>query len=160
MEKIALFPGSFDPITIGHEAIIRRGLNLFDKIIVAIGTNSNKKEFFSLEKRLQWLNEVFEDEKRVIIDHYSELTVEICNKYQAKYLLRGLRTSSDFEYERAIAQVNKVMNPEIETVFLLTFPEHTFVTSTIVRDIIRHGGDASKFLPGNMNMKSLGLEEK
>lgn len=151
--KIALFPGSFDPITIGHESIVRRSISLFDKIIIAIGYNSEKKEFFKLNDRIAWINEVFHDEPKVEVQTYEGLTIEFCKKTGAKYLLRGLRTSADFEYERAIAQMNRAMHSEIETMFLLTEPEHTHVNSTIVREVIRHGGDASMFLPAVLKNK-------
>lgn len=147
MTKTALFPGSFDPFTIGHESIVKRALPLFDKIIVAIGYNTNKMGFFPLEERLNWIKTVFEDEEKIDVEVFEGLTVDFCIKKKAGYILRGLRTSSDFEYERAIGQMNRAMHPEIETVFLLTQPEHTHVASTIVRDIILHGGDASMFLP-------------
>jgi pantetheine-phosphate adenylyltransferase len=147
MNKIALFPGSFDPFTIGHESIVRRALPLFDKIIVAIGYNTNKMGFFPLEDRVKWIKSVFEGDDKIKVEVFEGLTVDFCLKSNASYILRGLRTSSDFEYERAIGQMNRAMHPEIETVFLLTQPEHTHVASTIVRDIILHGGDASMFLP-------------
>ena len=146
-ERIALFPGSFDPFTIGHESIVRRAIPLFDKIIIAIGKNTNKEAFFPLEKRMEWINTVFDDKGKVEVVSYSGLTVDYCKRINARYILRGVRTSSDFEYERAIGQMNRTMDSKIETVFLLTQPEHTYITSTIVRDIIRHGGDASVFLP-------------
>jgi len=150
--KKAVFPGSFDPLTIGHESIIRRSLPLFDEIIIAIGHNVNKKGFFSLEDRKRWIQSVFKDEPKIKIDHFEGLTINYCKKIGANYLLRGLRTSADFEYERAIALVNKAMYQGIETVFLLTMPEHTPINSTIVRDIIRHGGDAGKFIPNGMDI--------
>ena len=150
--KKAVFPGSFDPFTIGHESILRRAIPLFDEIIIAVGYNVNKKGYFSLEDRKRWIENVFYDEPKIKVDHFEGLTINYCKKAGAGYLLRGLRTSADFEYERAIAQVNKAMYEGIETVFLLTMPEHTPVTSTIVRDIIRNGGDASKFLPKGMDI--------
>ncbi len=146
-KKIAIFPGSFDPFTIGHESVITRALPLFDVIIVAIGANTNKPAYFSIEQRMQMIREVFRDNDSVKVQSYQGLTVEFCRQSGARYLLRGLRTASDFEYERAIAQTNKAMYPELESVFLLTIPEHTPINSTIVRDIIRHGGDASQFVP-------------
>jgi pantetheine-phosphate adenylyltransferase len=161
MKKIAVFPGSFDPFTIGHEAIIRRAINLFDEIIIAVGANTLKKNFYSLETRKEMITKVFKDEARVRVDHYEGLTVDYCKKNGAGYLLRGLRTSADFEFERAIGQVNKSMAPGIESVFLLTVPEHSFINSTIVRDIIRNGGDASKFVPAAINLKDYkGSEDK
>ena len=153
MKKIAVFPGSFDPFTIGHEAIIRRAMSLFDEIIIAVGANALKKNFYSLETRKEMINKVFETEPRVRVDHYEGLTVDFCRKNGAGYLLRGLRTAADFEFERAIGQVNKSIAPDIETVFLLTVPEHSFINSTIVRDIIKNGGDASKFVPQSINLK-------
>ncbi|MGA2406814.1 MAG: pantetheine-phosphate adenylyltransferase [Bacteroidales bacterium] len=153
MKKIAVFPGSFDPFTIGHEAIIRRAISLFDEIIIAVGANASKKYFYSLETRKEMIIKVFKDEPRVKINHYEGLTVDFCKKNGAGYLLRGLRTAADFEFERAIGQVNKSMAPGIESVFLLTVPEHSFINSTIVRDIIKNGGDASKFVPSAINLK-------
>lgn len=153
MEKIAVFAGSFDPFTVGHESIVKRSIPLFDKIIIAVGTNIHKKEFFPLEKRLAMVGDVLGNEPKIQIDHYTGLTIDFCKKVGARYLLRGLRTSADFEFERAIAQLNKAMYPEIESVFLLTLPEHTPVNSTIVRDIIRFGGDASKFIPKKVDLK-------
>lgn len=153
MEKIAIFPGSFDPFTVGHESIVRRATRLFDKIIIMIGHNTSKKSFFPLEKRKKWINQIFADDENISVQTFEGLTVDFCKKVGAQYILRGLRTSADFEFERAIAQINKQMYPEIETVFLLTIPEHTPVNSTIVRDIILHGGDASRFLPKSLNME-------
>jgi pantetheine-phosphate adenylyltransferase len=147
MKNTAVFPGSFDPITRGHESIIKRAIPLFDKIIVAIGTNTEKKTFFPLEKRLFWLEEVFKDEPAISVTRYEGLTVEFCKKQEARFILRGLRTSADFEFERSIGQINKMIYPDIETVFLLTTPEFTALNSSIVRDILRHGGDASSFVP-------------
>nr|WP_320118252.1 pantetheine-phosphate adenylyltransferase [uncultured Marinifilum sp.] len=147
MERIAIFPGSFDPFTIGHESIVSRALPLFDKIIIAIGYNSEKKQFFPIEKRIQWIKEAFNNNPKIEVETFAGLTVGYCQEKNAGFILRGLRTAADFEYERAIAQTNKKMAYEIESVFLLTTPEHTMITSTIVRDIIRHGGDASQFLP-------------
>ena len=152
MERIAVFPGSFDPFTIGHESIIRRALSLFDQIIIMIGYNSNKKPYYPLAKRKEWIRRVFQDEPKIKVGKYEGLTVDYCRKVHAQYILRGLRTAADFEYERAIGQINKKMHPEIETVFLLTKPEHTAISSTIVRDILRHRGDASQFLPTCLNL--------
>lgn len=145
--KIALFPGSFDPFTIGHESVINRSLPLFDQIIIAVGVNTKKQGYFPIEKRLAMIREVFRDNPKIRVESYSGLTVDFCKECGAQYLLRGLRTAADFEYERAIAQINKAMYPELESVFLLTLPEHTPINSTIIRDVIRHGGNASKFVP-------------
>jgi pantetheine-phosphate adenylyltransferase len=153
MKKIAVFPGSFDPFTIGHEAIARRALSLFDEIIIAVGANALKKNFYSLSTRKAIINKVFKDEPRIRVDHYEGLTVDYCKKNGAGYLIRGLRTAADFEFERAIAQVNRVMAPSVESVFLLTVPEHSHINSGIVRDIIRSGGDASMFVPSAINLR-------
>ncbi len=152
MNKIAVFPGSFDPFTIGHEGIVTRALSLFDEIIIAIGANALKKSYYSLETRKSMISKVFHDEPRIRVDHYEGLTVDYCLKHGAKYILRGLRTAADFEFERAIAQVNKALVSDVESVFLLTIPEHAAITSTIVRDIIRSGGDASRFVPASVNL--------
>ncbi len=160
MEKIAIFPGSFDPFTIGHESIVRRAVSMFDKIIIMIGFNANKKSFYSVEKRLGWINQIFKNEDKIEVAIHEGLTIDFCKEVGARYILRGLRTSSDFEYERAIAQINKKMHPEIETVFLLTLPEHTPVNASIIRDIILHGGDASMFLPKGLDMNEFKMENK
>jgi len=151
-KKIAIFPGSFDPFTIGHESVITRAIPLFDEIIIAIGINTNKRSYFSLEQRMEMIREVFKNNDSVKVESYKGLTVEYCRRSGARYLLRGLRTASDFEYERAIAQTNKAMYTELESVFLLTLPEHTPINSTIVRDIIRLGGDASQFVPQTIDL--------
>jgi pantetheine-phosphate adenylyltransferase len=159
MKKIAVFPGSFDPFTIGHEAIVRRALSLFDEIIIAVGANALKKSYYSLDTRKEMIAKVFRNDPNVKIDHYEGLTVDYCKREGAKYLLRGLRTAADFEFERAIAQVNRAMASDVESVFLLTIPEHTPINSTIVRDIIRSGGDASRFVPSAINLKDYKGEE-
>lgn len=151
MDRIAIFPGSFDPVTKGHESIVLRALPLFEKIIIAIGVNAEKKGFFPVEKRVKWLEAVFGDYPQIEIQTYSGLTVDFCKSNNVKYILRGLRTSADFEFERSIGQVNKQMYPELETVFLLTVPEHTAINSSIVRDIIRNNGDAKPFVPWQVN---------
>lgn len=145
--KIAVFPGSFDPITRGHESILRRALPLFDKIIVAVGVNSDKNDYFPVEKRLQWLNETFADLPEVSVESYEGLTVDFCTKKNAAYIVRGLRTSADFEFERSVAQVNLKLVPDIETVFLLALPDYVMVTSSIVREVHKHGGNIEQFIP-------------
>lgn len=152
MDKVAVFPGTFDPFTVGHEALVKRALKLFDKVVVAVGKNLSKKTLFDIDQRLAMVNDVFAGEPRVEIVSYEGLTVDFCHTIGAHYLLRGLRTAADFEYERAIGQVNKAMRPDIETIFLLTAPEHTPVNSTIVRDILVNKGDATKFLPSAINI--------
>jgi pantetheine-phosphate adenylyltransferase len=153
MEKIAIFPGSFDPFTVGHESIVRRSVSLFDTIIVAVGVHSGKQPLMSVASRVAMINEVFRDDDKVTCASFEGLTVDFCRKVNANYMLRGIRTAADFEYERAIAQINKKMLPDVESVFLLTNPEHTPVNSTIIRDIIRNGGDASQFLPEGIDIK-------
>lgn len=152
MTKTAVFPGSFDPITRGHESVIRRALSLFDTIYVSIGVNSEKKGFYSIDDRLEFIEKVFENEPRIKVTQYEGLTVEYCKQVKAMYLLRGLRTSADFEFERSIGQINKKLKPEIETVFLLTDPEFTSLNSSIVRDILKHGGDVSQFVPSQIKL--------
>ncbi|HPD94982.1 MAG TPA: pantetheine-phosphate adenylyltransferase [Tenuifilaceae bacterium] len=152
MEKVAIFPGSFDPITVGHESVIRRALSFFDKVIVAIGYNVSKNAFFSIDKRIEMIQRVFSDEPNVQIISYEGLTVDLCKKLNVNYIIRGLRTSADFEFERAVAQTNKAMAPNIDTVFLLTAPEHTSINSTIIRDILIHNGDPSQFIPSSINI--------
>jgi len=152
MQKIAVFPGSFDPFTIGHESIVLRSLDLFDKIFVAIGIHSTKQPLLKIESRVEMVNRIFSSYDQVYADSFQGLTVDYCRKVNATHMLRGIRTSADFEYERAIAQVNKKMLPSVESIFLLTLPEHTPVNSTIIRDIIRNGGDASQFLPEGIDI--------
>ncbi len=147
MKKIAVFPGSFDPVTRGHENIVRRAIPLFDEIIVAIGENSEKNSFFYLQTRIDFLEKVFKPHPTVYVKSYKGLTVDFCRRENARYILRGLRTSADFEFERGIGQMNKKMYPDIETVFLLSLPEYNPINSSIVRDIIRNGGDAGQFVP-------------
>lgn len=145
--KIALFPGSFDPITIAHVDILKRALPLFDKIVVGIGLNSSKQNFLSAEKREEIVNIVFEHTPGVEVQLYQGLTVDFCRKINANYMVRGIRSVGDFEYERSIAQINQTMMPEMETIFILSRPEYSAISSTIVRDILRNNGDVSKFLP-------------
>jgi len=153
MQKIAVFPGSFDPFTIGHENIVLRALDLFDKIIVAIGVHSTKQPLLKIESRVSMVNRVFKDYENVTADSFRGLTVDYCRKVKATHMLRGIRTAADFEYERAIAQINKKMLPTVESIFLLTSPEHTPINSTIIRDIIRNEGDASQFLPEGIDIR-------
>lgn len=152
MQRIAVFPGSFDPITRGHESIVRRALTLFDQVIVAIGQNGDKKSFFTLDQRLEWLTILFGNEPGIKISTYSGLTIDFCRSEKATFILRGLRTSADFEFERGIGQMNKLMYPDVETVFLLCEPEYASLSSSIVRDIIRNGGDVKQFLPEKIKL--------
>ncbi len=145
--KTAVFPGSFDPFTIGHEDIIRRALPLFDQLIVAIGYNSSKKNMFDYEVRLKWIKEIFSNEKKVVVKTYEGLTVDFCVEQKAKYILRGVRSSVDFEFEKAIGQMNMGLQPTLETLILISRPEHSHINSTIIRDIILHKGDVSAYVP-------------
>jgi pantetheine-phosphate adenylyltransferase len=145
--RIAIFPGSFDPFTKGHEDIVRRGLHLFDKIIISIGFNSTKKRFFSLETMQKRIEETFKDEKNIEVQTYSELTALFAKKNEARFILRGIRNTTDLEYETPISQANKHVDSNIETVFLITSPEYTFISSSIVRELYRYGQDVSKFVP-------------
>jgi len=159
MKKIAVFPGSFDPITRGHESVIKRALPLFDEVYIAIGMNAEKHGFFDIEQRAKWIREVFKDFPNVFVEKYQGLTVDYCSEKNAQYILRGLRTSADFEFERSIGQVNKKLMPSIETVFFLTDPEYTSLNSGIVRDIVRHGGDASGFVPECIDLNDAGFPQ-
>lgn len=152
MKRIAVFPGSFDPITKGHEDIILRAVPLFDEIIVAIGTNSSKKYYFDLEKRLEMIRYTFRDESKIRATTYTGLTVDYCKEVGAHYLLRGLRTSADFEFERSIAHINQTLYPELDTVFLLSLQEYSAINSTIVRDILINGGEVSRFVPEGLDL--------
>lgn len=145
--KIALFPGSFDPITIAHVDIVKRALPLFDKIVVGIGVNSSKQNFLSVEKREEIVKCAFANDKNIEVQLYKGLTIDFAKQINASYMVRGIRSTSDFEYERAIAQINKTMMPELETIILLTQPEYSAISSTIVRDILRNDGDVSPFVP-------------
>lgn len=147
MSRICLFPGTFDPITLGHVDILKRALPLFDKIVVGVGLNAAKAPMFSAEQRIQWINEIFKDEARVEGAVYEGLTINYCKQIGAKFILRGIRYVSDFEYEKTIADANRTLDNSIETIFLTGEPKYTSVASTIVRDIIRNGGDARLFLP-------------
>lgn len=151
-EKIAVFPGSFDPITIGHVKLVRRFLPLFDKIVIAIGVNSKKKSLYSLEQRMKWIDAVFEDEPKVETQHFEHLTAHFCKKVGAKYLIRGLRNASDFDYEKTISQLNNIIGEGLETMFLISEPAYSHISSTIVREIISGGGDASPFLPKEIKL--------
>lgn len=145
--RICLFPGTFDPVTLGHTDIINRALPLFDKIVVGIGVNSGKNPMFTPEQRMAWVNEIYKNEPKVSCQPYEGLTINFCNDIGAKFILRGIRYVSDFEYEKTIADANRTLDRTIETIFLTGEPKYTSVASTIVRDIIKNKGDASLFLP-------------
>lgn len=145
--KIALFPGSFDPVTIAHVDILKRSLSLFDKVIIGVGANSTKQPMLALQSRISILQSVFADEPKIEVASYEGLTVDFCRQTGASYMLRGIRTVSDFEYEKAIAQMNHELEPSIESIFIVSNPGYSSISSTIVRDIMRHKGDISKFVP-------------
>ena len=147
MQRICLFPGTFDPVTLGHIDIINRSLPLFDKVVVGIGINASKDPMFTADQRKQWFEDIYKDQPQVEVAIYDGLTVKFCQSIDAKFILRGIRYVSDFEYEKTIADANRTMDRHIETIFLTGEPKYTSVASTIVRDIIRNGGDASPFLP-------------
>ena len=145
--NIAVFPGSFDPITLGHIDLVKRSLPLFDKIIVGVGVNTQKKTLFSLEQRIEWLNKEFIDEDKVEVDYFEGLTVNFCKSLNANFLIRGLRNASDFDYEKTISQLNTIIGDGLETVFLISKPAYSHISSTIVREIIKGKGDISSFVP-------------
>ena len=157
--RIALFPGTFDPVTFGHIDIIERGLPLFDKLYIGIGLNSNKAPMFSEKQRKQWLEEIFRNEPKIKVVVYEGLTVECCKKVKANYIVRGIRYVNDFEYEKAIADMNRSLDENIETVFLTCLPKFTSVASTLVRDVIKNRGDVSQFVP-DVVLKTIRLNNK
>ncbi len=148
----AVFPGSFDPLTLGHDDIIRRGITLFDELIIAIGINADKKYMFSLEERMQFVKDAFQDEPKIKVLTYKGLTVDFCKEVEANFILRGLRNPGDFEFEKAIAHTNRKLS-EIETVFLLTSSGKSYISSSIVRDVIRNGGDYTGLVPSSVKIR-------
>jgi len=150
MQRICLFPGTFDPITLGHVDVIERSVSLFDKLVIGVGINSSKQPMFSVEQRTDWMNEVFKNDPRIEITSYQGLTVDFCKQIGANYILRGIRYVSDFEYEKAIADMNRMLAPQIETVFLTCSPQYSTISSTLVRDVIRNGGNISLFVPSEV----------
>lgn len=151
--RIALFPGTFDPITLGHVDVIRRAMPLFDKIVIGVGLNSSKQPMFPVEQRLGWINEIFRDTDKVEAHSYEGLTIGYCEQISARFILRGIRYVSDFEYEKGIADMNRMLSKHIETVFLTSSPEYSTVSSTLVRDVIRYNGDVRQFLPEEVQWK-------
>lgn len=147
MQRICLFPGTFDPVTLGHTDIIDRALPLFDELVIGIGINSSKVPMFSVEQRVEWIREIYKHEPRIKVASYEGLTVNFCKEIKARFILRGIRYVSDFEYEKAIADINRKMEHEVETIFLTCSPEYSTIASTLVRDVIRYKGDAAQFLP-------------
>ena len=150
-KRIAVFPGSFDPLTKGHQAVVRKALPLFDEIIIAIGANSAKKNYFSVKERIQHIQLVFKSEAKVSVESFEGLTVDFCNKHNASFIVRGLRDGKDFEYEKSIAIMNNEIEKSVETIFFMTDAQHLAINSVIIRDILRNGGDASQFLPNELN---------
>jgi pantetheine-phosphate adenylyltransferase len=146
-QRIALFPGTFDPITVGHVNIVNRARHLFDEIIIGIGHNSSKATLFALELRISWIKEIFKMDANISVQPYEGLKVDFCKQTVAKYILRGLRNMTDFDYEKNIAQMNKIVYPDAETVFLMCDPAYTPISSSVVRDLIRNGGDTKGFIP-------------
>lgn len=145
--RIALFPGTFDPMTLGHQDVVLRALPLFDKIIIGIGLNASKQPMFSVEQRIGWAKDIFSAHPQIEIASYSGLTTDFCKQLSARFILRGIRNIGDYEYEKSIADMNRQLFPEVETIFLACSAVYTAYSSTIVRDILRHGGDYSKFVP-------------
>ena len=145
--RICLFPGTFDPVTLGHLDIVNRALPLFDKLYIGIGVNANKEPMFSAEQRSSWFKEIYKDEPKVDVIVYEGLTVDCCTRIGANYILRGIRYVNDFEYEKAIADMNRTIDKKVETIFLTCLPQYTSVASTLVRDVLRYGGDISQFVP-------------
>lgn len=154
MKKIAIFPGSFDPITKGHMSVVKRAIPLFDEVVVAVGINLSKNYMFPLEKRKEWIEAVFADQPKVRVQTYSGLTVAFCKTVNANFILRGLRTAADFEFEKEIAQVNRILEAGIETLFLLTEPEYAPISSSLVREVFRYGGDISSMVPPEVQIES------
>jgi pantetheine-phosphate adenylyltransferase len=152
MEKIAVFPGSFDPITVGHADILERALPIFDKVFIALGNNYDKKYLFTVDKREEWLKNIYGNNEKIKVIRYDGLTIDFCRRVSAHYIIRGIRTSADFEFERMIAQMNSQMASEIETVFFISRPEYAHISSTVVRDIIRNKGDYKKFVPQEVTL--------
>lgn len=153
-KRIAVFPGSFDPLTMGHFDIVTRALPLFDEIIIAVGVNAAKSYMFDLDARMQFIRQTFADEPCIRVERYEGLTVSYCREVGAQFILRGLRNPADFEFEKAIAQTNRQLNNGVETIFLLTAARYAFISSSIVRDVTRHGGDYSSLVPKGINLRS------
>jgi len=147
MQRICLFPGTFDPITLGHVDVIERAVKLFDKLVIGVGINASKQPMFTVEQRAGWIKDVFKNDTRIEVTGYEGLTVDYCREINASFILRGIRYVSDFEYEKAIADMNRMLVPDIETIFLTCSPLYSTISSTLVRDVIRNGGNAGMFMP-------------
>ena len=156
--KRAVFPGSFDPVTRGHENILRRAAGLFDEVVVAIGVNQDKRSMFPLEQRIAWCEATFADLDNVRVDRFEGLTADYCRSIEAGWLIRGVRNGGDFEYERTIAQMTKYLDDGLETLILFTDPEHAPISSSVVRDIVYHGGEVSRFVPDAVDLGSGGTK--
>ena len=152
MNRIAIFPGSFSPFSLGHKAVVDSALPLFDKVIIAVGNNPEKNQYFSIKKRLKWINDVYKNMPNISVERYEGLTVDFCKTVNANFIIRGLRDSHDFKFEKNIAQMNKKLNAEIETIFIITPPDLSHISSTILRDIIKNGGDISTFIPKEISI--------
>ena len=152
MNKIAVFPGSFSPFSLGHKAVVDSALPLFDKIIIAVGNNPEKNQYFSIEERLKWINDVYKNIPNISVEQYEGLTVDFCKTVNASFIVRGLRDSRDFKFEKNIAQMNKKLNAEIETIFIITPADLSHISSTILRDIIKNGGDINTFIPKEISI--------
>ena len=152
MRKIAIFPGSFSPFTLGHQSIVDRALPLFDKIIIAVGKNSKKKQDFSIRERIEWIKTVYPNNKKIQVKQYEGLTVDLCKKEKAGFIIRGLRNPNDFMFEKNIAQMNKELNKDIETLFFVTPPELSHISSSLIREILKNKGDVKQFLPKAINL--------
>jgi pantetheine-phosphate adenylyltransferase len=157
MKKIAVFPGSFSPFTLGHQSIVERTLPLFDKLIIAIGINSNKTNNFDSKKNQKWIRSLFNNENKIEVFTYEGLTVDFCKNQNSKYIVRGVRDEKDFEFEKKVAQNNKELNSEIETLLITTLPRYSHISSTIVRDIMKNKGDLSKLVPNHLNIQEFFL---
>ncbi len=153
MKKIAVFPGSFSPFTLGHRSIVERTLPLFDKLIIAIGINSNKTNNFPPKKNQKWIQSLFANETKIKVLTYEGLTVDFCKEQNSKYIVRGVRDEKDFEFEKKVAQNNKELNSEIETLLITTLPKYSHISSTIVRDIMLNKGDISKLIPNHSEIR-------
>jgi pantetheine-phosphate adenylyltransferase len=152
MIKTAVFPGSFAPFTIGHKSIVDRMLPLFDKIIIAIGNNSLKNDSYSINKKINWIKKIYLNQSQIEVISYEGLTIELCNKKEADYIIRGIRDERDFKFEQKISQNNKELAPKIETLLISTLPIYSHISSSIVRDIINHKGDISKLVPNPLEL--------
>ena len=154
MSKFAVFPVSFSPFSIGHQSVVEKALPLFDKIIISVGVNSKKNQYFSIQERMQWIDSVYANNEKIEVKKYEGLTIDFCKKEGANFILRGLRDSHDFKFEKDIAQMNNDLDSSIETIFIITPPELSHISSSLIRDIIKNGGDVSKFIPKEINISN------